>query len=193
MLVMMFVVVTMAFFSMFVVMTAVSLFVMMMVMLVVMLVAMTLFVVVVMSVAVALAVVVVMVFVMGLLQFFQKTVNLMHVALQSGQQGVVIQTFKVCGNQGSGSVYTSYVFHRLLKFCLADFVGFAYNNGIGLFDLVDIKLAEVFHIHTHLTAVGNGSDNVKLQICLNLFNGLYDIGKFTNTAWLDNNSFRLKL
>ena len=67
-----------------------------------------------------------------MLQFFQKTVNLMHVALQSGQQGVVIQTFKVCGNQGGG--------HTLFLALTAVIVAAGIKGGIEKFSKVMMPL-----------------------------------------------------
>ena len=57
-----------------------------------------------------------------------------------------------------------------------------------MFDLVDIKLAKVFNIHTNLTAVGNCGNDIKLQIRFYFFDGLNDIGKLSYATGLDNNT-----
>ena len=72
------------------------------------------------------------------------------------------------------------------KFFFAYTCSSAKHDTLCVFNLVVVKLTEVFHIHFALCCIGNGSEAVKLNIfVINILNSLYNITQFTYTGRFD--------
>ena len=84
-------------------------------------------------------------------------------------------------------------FNRRKNLLLAEFVRFGNDNRVRLFDLIVVKLAEVFKIHFAFSAVDNRCDDVDFERFFNLFYRLDYIGKFTDARRLDYDSVRAEL
>ena len=79
------------------------------------------------------------------------------------------------------------------KLILVHALGAAQNYRAGVADLIVIKLAEVFHIHTDLLRVRDGYKGAKLdrELARNALNGAGDVGELADSARLDEDELGL--
>ena len=114
--------------------------------------------------------------------------------LHSGEDILAVELVPGSGNDSSGSIVLSdKLDSRLNLLCLGK-VGVRKDDGGCVGDLVVIELAKVLHIHLTLVNVGNGGEAIKLGIRgLNRLNRLDNVGEFTYSAGLDDNSVGMEL
>lgn len=87
------------------------------------------------------------------------------------------------GNDGGGGVVLPKQRYAGIQLCLWDIAGAAQNNGIGVFDLIIIEFAKIFHIHLALVGIDHSGKTVQDNtVHMEILHGADHIAEFTDAA-----------
>ena len=146
-------------------------------------------------VAALLAVLVVMAALGADLSLLQQLLHEVPLGLHGRHDLLAFQLVPVGGDDGSLGVLLPDHGHGAGDLVLAGGAGAAQDDGVGMADLVVVKLAEVLHVQPDLVHIGHGHKAVQLHIPLggDALHGLGHVAQLTHAGGLDQDAVRLVL
>ena len=147
-----------------------------------------------MTVLVLIVVMVMMVMMLGggALYLVHQLVHQGHVLLQHLQKAGGVQLAHRGGDDVCMGIERTNQLHGGGHLLGADHVPFADHDGVGLLDLVHVKLTEIAHVHLAFAGVHHGGDDVDREGVAKALDGAHNVAELAHARRLDDDAIGME-
>jgi prepilin signal peptidase PulO-like enzyme (type II secretory pathway) len=128
----------------------------------------------------------------GGLHFLHQLVHQRSILLEHSQKARALQLVDGSGDDVGTGIERANQICRLLHDLFACDVALADDHGIGLLDLVDVKLTEVAHLLFALLCIDNGGNDVERQRVAETGDRTDDVAELADAGRLDNDAIGME-